>query len=273
MKQVLLSVIFVLFTAAVFSQAISQKNHTVGYTSMLISNGIIIKNTRIAMLVSIAKGTTGGTIVYSEQHVTKTDSSGKYHIEIGTGKSGTGQFDSINWSDGVYYLKNEIDPSGGSNYSIKQNILMRISPELGNDYDQGTVSATDHPDWGEWRYKNNRSRRPKLVTIDLSTSYANLAYPGNTYPIYRHYEWCDPDGDGIGNSFSISFSENVSNEFIENTTKLGDVRLYPTAFQDLIISSTNTEIIVSIKKPVAVANLSETYAVKGPWKFIYYIEW
>ena len=150
---------------------------------------------------------------------------------------------------------------------------MRLPPELSNDYEQGTVVSTEFPDHGYWHFINTRKQRPKLVTIDLTTSYANLAYPANTYPIYRHYEWCDPDRDGKGNAFGISYSENTNNEFIENTTTIGDVKLYAKPFQELTITSTNTEISVSISKPVPLTNHSETYAIKGPWKFIYYIEW
>ena len=204
---------------------------------------------------------------------TQTDSAGIYHIDIGNGVARLGKFDSIIWSDGIFYLRTEFDSLPGINHTITRNILMRIPPDLSKDYEQGTVLSSEFPDHGSWHFRNNRNKRPKLVTVDLTTSYANLAYPANTYPIYRHYEWCDPDRDGTGNAFGISYSDNTSNYFTEHTTSFGDVRLYSKPFQEVNISSTNSEIVVTITKPIPLKNYAETYAIKGPWKFIYYIEW
>ncbi|MFT3910615.1 MAG: hypothetical protein QM737_14410 [Ferruginibacter sp.] len=254
------------------SMSFSQKRQTIGYDGIL-NNDKLIKSAIAGLRLSILKNSETGAIIYTERHKINTDTAGKYHIEIGNGLQQTGQFDSIIWSDGVYYLRTEFDSLPGNNHGFSRNILLRIPPELSNDYEQGTVLSSQFPDHGDWHFKNSRNKRPKLVTIDLTTSYANIAYPANTYPIYRHYEWCDPDRDGKGNTFGISYSDNTNNEFIENTTTIGNVRLYAKPFQELSITSTNSEISVSISKPVPLTNHSETYAIKGPWKFIYYIEW
>lgn len=256
-----------------FPQSISQKGKPFNYTSILNSGSSLLKNANINIQISILKESANGEIIYSEEHKANTDSNGTYNIGIGTGFVLTGQFDSIIWSEGIFYLRTKVYQPNSKADTITRNILMRISPELSNDYEQGTVQSSAFPDYGSWQIKNSRNKRPKLVTVDLSTSYANLAYPANTYPIYRHYEWCDTDRDGKGNAFGISFSENTYNSFIENTTSMGDVKLYAKPFQEINISSTNTEIIISITKPVPIPNHSETYAIKGPWKFIYYVEW
>ena len=252
---------------------IAQTRQTISYDGKVNTSGKHPQNASIAIMLDILRGTDSGVAIYTERHGIVPDSGGKFHIEIGAGKPFSGQFDSITWSDGKFYLQTKIDGLEGTNYSLPPVSLIRVPPELSNDYEQGTVNATQHPDYGEWRFVNNRKRRPGLITIDLSTSYANLAYPADTYPVYRHYEWSDPDRDGIGNSFMISYSDHTNNSFIEKSTLLGDVKLYATAFQEIRISSTSNEILVSITKPVPVKNLSETYAIKGPWKFIYYIEW
>lgn len=252
---------------------VCQVRRTISYDGNITASGKRPPNASMNMMLDILKGTDTGISIYTERHRIVPDSAGSFHIEIGAGNVVAGQFDSIIWSDGRFYLRTRIDSLGGTAYPIIQNSLIRIPPELSNDYEQGTVNATDHPDYGEWRFVNSRKRRPKLVTIDLSTSYANLAYPADTYPVYRHYEWSDPDGDGLGNSFMISYSDHSNNSFITKSTLLGEVKLYATAFQEISLSSTGNEILVSISKPVPVKNLSETYAIKGPWKFIYYIEW
>lgn len=269
MKRFLLLKLYILLTGISFSQ----KRQTIAYDGLLSSAGNAIKNSAVRVVVSILRGSASGAAVYTEQHITNTGPDGKYHIEIGNGTMTTGQFDSIVWSDGIFYLRTAIDPLGGTNYSITQNVLMRIPPDLSNDYEQGTVTSSEYRDHGTWRFRNNRNKRPRLITVDLTTFYANLAYPADTYPIYRHYEWCDPDRDGIGNSFVISYSDHTNNDFKENTTILGEVKLYPVPFQQLTLSSTTSEIMISITKPVPALNHGETYAIKGPWKFIYYIEW
>lgn len=269
MTKLILFIFSFLISVVVFPQ----ERRTIGYDGVLSINNDSLKNTRARLTVSILKGKADGEIMYKEYQKIKTDSAAAYHVEIGSGIRIEGQFDSIIWSDGIFYLKTAIDSLPVKSSTITHNMLMRIPPELSNDYEQGTILSTDHPDYGIWRFPNSRHKRPKLVTIDLTTSYANLAYPANTYPIYRHFEWCDPDGDGIGNSFSISYSDNTNNYFRENTTVMGDVKLYMNPFQEVIVSSANSEITVNITKPIPLTNHSETYAIKGPWKFIYYIEW
>lgn len=252
---------------------LSQDRRAIGYNGILKVSDSVIRNSSVKLLVSIIAEAETGTIIYSERQKTTTDSGGQYHIDIGNGVPLLGKFDSIIWSDGIFYLRTEFDSLPGVTTTITRNILMRIPPDLSKDYEQGTVSSSEFNDHGVWHFRNSRNRRPRLVTVDLTTSYANLAYPANTYPIYRHYEWCDPDRDGLGNAFGISYSDNTSNFFTEQTTIFGDVRLYSKPFQEVNIVSTNNEIVVTITKPIPLKNYAETYAIKGPWKFIYYIEW
>lgn len=268
-----LLILLLLFSSKGFTQAISQGKKYISYCSQFSKENQQNSNAVVKMIVSITKDEAGNLVDYMERQTTKTDSAGNYCIEIGKGMPLKGIYDSIIWSDGNYYLKTETEEIDNIKKKIVHTGILRIAPELNNQYEQGVVAATDKPTWGEWKFNNSKGRRPRLITIDLTTSYANLAYPANTYPIYRHYEWCDEQRKGVGNAFTISFSENTNNNFSENTNKLGEVKLYSVPFQDLQITSTNSEIIVSISKPVVVKNHSEEYAIKGPWKFIYYIEW
>ncbi len=269
MKKVFFVISMLLGSAVVFCQ------QTIPFSydgSFVINHKPLILST-VKLTLEILHGQENKETIYSESHLIKTDSFGYYHIDIGTGKQLSGNFDSIIWSDGVFYLRLTASHPAIAKNSFVKEILLRIPPNLEHDYEQGTVTATDHPDYGDWKLNHNRNQRPVLVTIDLSTSYANLAYPANTYPIYRHYEWSDLDRDGIGNSFCLTYSENTHHAFWENTKKLGDVKLYAKPFQELFVSSEKNTLTVSISKPEPQTNHSETYAIKGPWKFIYYIEW
>jgi hypothetical protein len=268
MKWTITLLITLILTETAFTQSISQKGKPFSYSHTLTNGSDTIRSTKIEISVNILIGSATGASIYAELHKTNTDSFGIYQFNIGEGIPVSGQFDSIIWSEGIFYLRTKVARPGDNADTITRQVLMRVPPELSNDYEQGTIMANNHPEWGEWNFVNTRNKRPRLITIDLTTSYANLAYPANTYPIYRHYEWCDPDRDGYGNSFVVSYSENTNNHFIEHSNKLGDVQLYAKPFQELTVNSTNSRIDVLITKPESVPYHSETYAIKGPWKFI-----
>lgn len=78
----------------------------------------VIADRQIGLHVIIARDMEATTIVYAESHTTTTGSSGMAIIEIGTGSVESGIFTDIDWSSGPYYVKTEIDPSGGTAYSL-----------------------------------------------------------------------------------------------------------------------------------------------------------
>jgi uncharacterized protein (TIGR02145 family) len=77
------------------------------------SNAIVASGT-VGMRISILQGSATGTAVYTETQTATTNANGLVSIEIG---GGTG-FDAINWASGVYFIKTETDPTGGTNYTI-----------------------------------------------------------------------------------------------------------------------------------------------------------
>jgi uncharacterized protein (TIGR02145 family) len=74
----------------------------------------LVANQTIGIKISILKDSPSGSSVYTETQTPSTNDNGLVSIVFG---GGTG-FDAIDWSTGTYYLKTEIDPSGGSSYSI-----------------------------------------------------------------------------------------------------------------------------------------------------------
>ena len=72
------------------------------------------------MRVSILLNSIEGTVVYQEIYNPnpKTNKNGLLTIEIGAGVPLTGKFSEIDWSDGPFFLKTEVDPSGGTTYTI-----------------------------------------------------------------------------------------------------------------------------------------------------------
>ncbi len=70
------------------------------------------------MRVNILQGSATGDAVYSESHVTSTNANGLVTVNIGGGSVLHGSFVGIDWAEGPYFLKTDIDPNGGNDYSI-----------------------------------------------------------------------------------------------------------------------------------------------------------
>lgn len=100
---------------AIFAQAPQKMSYQAVVRN---SSGDLVTNHAIGMRISILQGSATGTAVYVETHTKTTNENGLATIEIGDGNIVSGIFAGINWGSGLYFLKTETDPSGGSAYSI-----------------------------------------------------------------------------------------------------------------------------------------------------------
>lgn len=107
----------VLITANVFAQSPEKMTYQAVIRS---SSKQLIANQPIGMKTSILQGSVSGALVYGEIYNPnpKTNENGLVTVEIGTGIPVAGSFSAINWSAGPYYIKTEIDPTGGTSYTI-----------------------------------------------------------------------------------------------------------------------------------------------------------
>ena len=78
------------------------------------SSDALVTNTQVGMQISILQGSASGTVVYTETQTPTTNANGLVSIEIGGGAG----FSTINWTSGSYFIKTEMDPTGGNNYTI-----------------------------------------------------------------------------------------------------------------------------------------------------------
>lgn len=81
------------------------------------SNALVV-NAPVKMRISILQGSVTGTAVYTELHNPTTNANGLVSLEIGAGTSPSGSIANIDWSNGPFYLRTEIDPSNETNYSV-----------------------------------------------------------------------------------------------------------------------------------------------------------
>lgn len=115
MKKIFTIVVTVLLTGYSWAQSpekISYQAVVRNATNNLISNAVV------GMQISILHGSANGTAVYVETQTPLTNANGLISIELGGGTVTGGNFASIDWTNGPYFLKTDIDPIGSVNYSI-----------------------------------------------------------------------------------------------------------------------------------------------------------
>jgi uncharacterized protein (TIGR02145 family) len=82
------------------------------------SSDALVADTQVGMQISILEGSASGTVIYVETQTPTTNANGLVVIEIGGGTVVSGDFATIDWANGSYFIKTETDPDGGINYSI-----------------------------------------------------------------------------------------------------------------------------------------------------------
>ena len=111
--------------------------------------GDLIVNLPVAFQISILQGGPAGTIVYTETHDTTTNVYGLVNLEIGNGIVVTGDFNTIDWSLGGYFLQIEMDETGGTDFQ-----LMGTSQLLSVPFALYAESSGNNDD-GDWTISGN----------------------------------------------------------------------------------------------------------------------
>lgn len=82
------------------------------------ASGNLVASKTIGMRISILQGSLTGAAVYVETHAPTANANGLVTLQIGTGAVVTGDFATLNWAQGPYFIKTETDPAAGTNYTI-----------------------------------------------------------------------------------------------------------------------------------------------------------
>lgn len=75
-------------------------------------------NQAVSFQISILEGSVNGASVYTETQDTVTNQFGIVNLAIGAGSVVSGIFDSIHWGVNSFFIKIEMDASGGTNYQL-----------------------------------------------------------------------------------------------------------------------------------------------------------
>ena len=116
--------IFLIFPLLIFSQSPEKFS----YQSVIKnSRGYLLKNQEVGLRISILFNSANGASVYSEEHTALSNDNGLITLTIGEGTT-RDVFSSIDWGNGEYYLKVEVDPEGGINYVMNQTSQLLSVP-------------------------------------------------------------------------------------------------------------------------------------------------
>lgn len=117
MKRLFAVLAVVLLSATMWAQNPPQK---MSYQAVIRDADRKLVITQVGMRISILQGSETGTPSYVETQTPMPNANGLVSIEIGTGTT-TDDFSAINWANGPYYIKTEIDPDnsdGLTDYTI-----------------------------------------------------------------------------------------------------------------------------------------------------------
>jgi len=118
-KHYLIKLIFALVLSVYYYSANAQTPGKMSYQAVIRdNNGQLLTNHLIGMQIRIIKDTTTGIALFIETHTPTTNMNGLVSLEIGSGNVSLGNFSTIDWANGPYFLKTEIDPNGGNQYTI-----------------------------------------------------------------------------------------------------------------------------------------------------------
>lgn len=204
MKKLILLAGLIIGTMA-FAQAPQQMSYQAVIRN---ASGQLVQNQDVAVKASIVKDSPDGTVVYSERLTGTTNANGLLSTAIGSGTILSGDFTTIDWSSGSYFLKTETDPAGGTSYSITGTSQLLSVPyamlakgitlpfkNISNTYQtlfdiENTYNSTDPV----MRLKGRGSYSSSSILKVENEGFGSAIYARGEFPIEA---WTTADNGGI----------------------------------------------------------------------------
>ncbi|MPT32773.1 MAG: hypothetical protein E2600_14155 [Chryseobacterium sp.] len=201
------------------SFAYSQVPQAFSYQTIAFNSaGAPIANGNVNLRISILDNSATGTVLYTETHTKTTNSKGLVNLNIGSGTPTTGNFGGINWGTNSKFVKVEMDPAGGNNYTnVGVNQLMsvpyaQVSKTVVTGPGQGITLVS--PNGTNYTLNVNDSGTLSLPTSSGST---NSTIPTNIYMLgsYNSYNTTNAELLRLNSSEKIGYKYLAANSKIK----------------------------------------------------------
>ena len=158
--------------------------------------GELVASSAVSIKVNILSGSATGTSVYSEEHTPTTNAFGLFNFQIGAGTNSSGDVSSIDWGSGSHFISIEMDPDGGSNYSVTstQELVSVPYAEYANSVANDAVEDADADPANELQF--------------LSQSGDTIAISNGNSIVYQPNIPANLDNDSTNEFQTISISGN-----------------------------------------------------------------
>lgn len=118
-----------LFSIWIALTGFGQAPTTISYQGVArTATGQPIPNQNIKIKLSLLETATSSAALYTETHTPTTTGQGLFALQIGAGTVVSGNYANLNWSNGPKFVKTEIDPNGGDNYTITSTNPLNAVP-------------------------------------------------------------------------------------------------------------------------------------------------
>ncbi|MDB3907773.1 tail fiber domain-containing protein [Crocinitomicaceae bacterium] len=153
----------------------------------------LVSNAPVGVQISILQGSPTGVAQYIETHTPTTNINGLVTFEIGGGTIVAGNFGTIDWSQGPYFLKTDTDPTGGTVYTISATTqLLSVPYALHAETATNVDDADSDP--------TNEIQSLSVNGTDLTISSGNtITLPGGGNTLDEAY---DQGGAGLGRTIT-----------------------------------------------------------------------
>lgn len=166
--RLLITLLFVTLTFHVSAQSPEKMSYQ---AIVRAQDNSLVVNSNVGLRIIVHQTSATGTIVYQETHAKTTNSNGLVSLEIGTGTNVSGNFSTIAWDKGPYYIETQVDAGGGTNYNIIGVTQLLSVPYALYAKSAGTnVSAPYKPVINSFTSSRNIASSDIFNTIECTTT-------------------------------------------------------------------------------------------------------
>ena len=179
--------------------------------------GRIIQNQIVGLRISILKDSPLGATMYMETHSKGTNEFGIVTLNVGGGTIVTGSFNTINWSNGEYFIKTELDIAGTGSYEF-----------IGTTQLLSVPFAIYANEAGKAKNDNDTSATNELQTIVKTGNTVTLSQNGGSFDLSEYIDntdnqtlsLSDPTHLTISNGNTIQLSAGLADLDADSTNEI-----------------------------------------------------